>query len=225
MFIISQSPCRFFLFIKLSYNIAGDYMYHIKERVVSFVEAKKSKFYCILMPIDDEKKVKEEIAALKKEYPAASHYCYGLVIKDVVRSNDDGEPATTAGKPILEVLKNKDLDNVLAVVIRYFGGTLLGTAGLVKAYSQATIEACKLATLTTPTLVYTYALKVDYSLTSKIEYFLKNNATIVDREYDDSVTYIYQSLVDLSEQIRQLTSGKFLPELIESQIEEFPVNS
>jgi len=193
---------------------------HIKEKVVSMLEVKKSKFYCVLIPLSDDKQIKDVIASLKKEYPGATHYCYGAIIGDITRSNDDGEPSSTAGKPILETLKNADLDNVLAVVIRYFGGTLLGTAGLVKAYGQSTSQSIAQAVFTTPTTVYNYSITIPYELTNKIEYALKGKAEILDRIYEENATYIYQCENDISLEIKELTSGKYLPELLSEEVIE-----
>ncbi|MGI6580733.1 MAG: IMPACT family protein [Erysipelotrichaceae bacterium] len=193
-------------------------MFNVKEKVVSLIEVKKSKFYCILLPINDDDKIKDELVEIKKEYPAARHYCYGAVIGDITRSNDDGEPASTAGRPILETLLNHNLDNVLAVVVRYFGGTLLGTAGLIRAYSQATAEAIKLATLTIPTTVYNYKITADYSLINSLEYLLSTKATITNRAYCEQVTYYFQTEEDLSLEIEEITSGQYQAEFISEEI-------
>ncbi|MDI9540934.1 MAG: YigZ family protein [Bacillota bacterium] len=193
-------------------------MFNVKEKVVSLIEVKKSKFYCILLPIKDDENIKNELAEIKKEYPGARHYCYGAVIGDITRSNDDGEPASTAGRPILETLLNHQLDNVLAVVVRYFGGTLLGTAGLIRAYSQATSEAIKMATLTVPTTVYNYKITADYNLISSLEYLLSTKAVIKDRIYDEMVTYFFQSEEDISQEIKEVTSGQYSPEFISEEI-------
>ncbi len=193
-------------------------MFNVKEKVVSLIEIKKSRFYCILLPIDDDNKIKDELLEIKKEYPGARHYCYGAVIGDITRSNDDGEPASTAGRPILETLLNNELDNVLAVVVRYFGGTLLGTAGLIRAYSQATSEAIKMATLTIPTTVYNYKVTADYNLISNLEYLLNNRATITDRAYGEKVTYFFQSEEDISQEIEEITSGQYSLEFINEEI-------
>lgn len=195
-------------------------MFHIKEKVVSMLEVKKSKFYAVLIPLDDDRLIKDIISELKKEYPSASHYCYGAVIGDVTRSNDDGEPSSTAGKPILEALKNAELDNVLCVVIRYFGGTLLGTAGLVKAYGQSTSQSISLASFTTPTKVYNYSITIPYDLTNKIEHTLRSKTLITDRIYDENATYLYQCEQDISKEIQELTSGKYLPVLVSEEIIE-----
>lgn len=202
------------------YNYYGDSMFHIREKVVSMLEVKKSKFYAVLIPLDDDKLIKDIISELKKEYPGATHYCYGAIIGDVTRSNDDGEPSSTAGKPILEALKNADLDNVLCVVIRYFGGTLLGTAGLVKAYGQSTSQSISMAQFTTPTKVYNYSITIPYDLTNKIEHILRVKTSITDRIYDENATYLYQCEQDISQEIKELTSGKYLPALVSEEIIE-----
>ncbi|MGI6608036.1 MAG: IMPACT family protein [Erysipelotrichaceae bacterium] len=193
-------------------------MFNVKEKVVSLIEVKKSKFYCILLPISSDEEIKDELSEIKKEYPSARHYCYGAVIGDITRSNDDGEPASTAGRPILETLLNHKLDKVLAVVVRYFGGTLLGTAGLIRAYSQATAEAVKLATLTVPTTVYNYKVTADYSLISNLEYLLSTRAIITGRAYCEQATYFFQSEEDLSTEIEEITSGQYTLEFISKEI-------
>ena len=195
-------------------------MYHIKERVSSYVEVKKSKFYGLLIPVDDENNVKDIINGIKKEYPSATHYCYGLIIGNITRSNDDGEPSSTAGKPILETLKNSELDNVLCVVVRYFGGTLLGTAGLVKAYRQATAEAIKLAKFTVPTTVYNYKVTVPYEYTNKLEFLFRNDVDILERQFTDSAIYICQMEKDISQEIQQVTNGNCEIQFINEEIVE-----
>ncbi len=201
-----------------NYIEGGGRMFNVKERVVSLIEVKKSKFYCILLPIDDDEKIKDELIEIRKEYPGARHYCYGAVIGDITRSNDDGEPASTAGRPILETLLNHDLDNVLAVVVRYFGGTLLGTAGLIRAYSQATSKAIEMATLTVPTTVYNYKITADYNLISNLEYLLSTKAVITERTYCEQVTYYFQSEEDISQEIEEITSGQYTLEFISEEI-------
>jgi len=106
----------------------------------------------------------------------------------------------------------------LAVVVRYFGGTLLGTAGLIRAYSQATAEAIKLATLTIPTTVYNYKITADYSLINSLEYLLSTKATITNRAYCEQVTYYFQTEEDLSLEIEEITSGQYQAEFISEEI-------
>lgn len=104
---------------------------------------KGSKFISFAFPVNSESEIKESIDNLKKEYFDARHHCYAWILgpdKTLFRSNDDGEPAGTAGKPIYNQLLSKDLTNILVVVIRYFGGIKLGVPGLINAYKQATID-------------------------------------------------------------------------------------
>ncbi len=104
---------------------------------------KGSKFISFVFPVNSEAEIKEAIDNLKKEYFDARHHCYAWILgpnKAQFRSNDDGEPAGTAGKPIFNQLLSKDLTNILVVVIRYFGGIKLGVPGLINAYKQATID-------------------------------------------------------------------------------------
>lgn len=128
--------------------------------VQSEIEIRKSRFLAELVNVSSIDEARAKIAAIKKRYPDARHHCSAYVITAAGRnpihhSSDDGEPAGTAGKPMLEVLKHSELENVLVVVTRYFGGVLLGTGGLVRAYSQATqavIDSAPVVTLTTMTL-------------------------------------------------------------------------
>ena len=104
---------------------------------------KKSRFIAEVFPVDSEEDVSAQIEKIKKQYWDARHHCWAYVIgrnPGTERMSDDGEPAGTAGKPILEVIRGKGLTDVLIVVTRYFGGTLLGTGGLVRAYTQAAVE-------------------------------------------------------------------------------------
>lgn len=195
-------------------------MYHVKEKTIAQIEVKKSKFICILLPLNDEKKIKEEIKQIKKDYPKATHYCYGSIISNTSRSNDDGEPASTAGKPIVECLKNNNLDNVLAVVVRYFGGTLLGTAGLIKAYGGVCSLTIDQATLTYPLELNEYKLIVDYSFTNKIEFILKNNTHNFQRDYQQQAIYTFNSEKDITNLITEATCGKYKPQFIKKTIIE-----
>ncbi|WP_276362116.1 YigZ family protein [Daejeonella sp. H1SJ63] len=107
---------------------------------------KGSKFIAYIYPIKSETELKDIIASLKSLHPKARHHCWAMRLspdRTVFRINDDGEPSGTAGRPILNTLLSHDLTDVLAVVVRYFGGTLLGVPGLINAYKTATLEAVK----------------------------------------------------------------------------------
>lgn len=120
----------------------------IKEPVVYEQSIKKSKFFGRLFPVESMEAAQVQIDACKKEFWDASHNCSAMVIGirgEYTRCSDDGEPQGTAGVPMLEALKKSEITNVLAVVTRYFGGTLLGTGGLVRAYTSSISEAIKAA--------------------------------------------------------------------------------
>ncbi len=118
----------------------------IQEHSEGVYRDKGSKFIAYLYPLSSENDIKDIITALKAEHPKARHHCWALRLspdRTVFRLNDDGEPSGTAGRPILNTLLSNELTNVLAVVVRYFGGTLLGVPGLINAYKSATVEAVK----------------------------------------------------------------------------------
>lgn len=139
------------------------------------ITEKKSRFIASITPVSSEEEAQEFIAGIRKKYWDARHHCPAYRIGDhnvLSRCSDDGEPSGTAGRPILDVLAGMDLHNVCAVVTRYFGGTLLGTGGLVRAYSGAVQEGlknCRIAALVPGERI---RLVTDYSDLGKIQHFL-----------------------------------------------------
>ena len=116
-------------------------------------------------PVSSEEEVKTTLLRLKKQHPGANHHCYAFRLgadKQAFRANDDGEPANTAGKPILGQIQSKDLTNVLIVVVRYFGGTLLGVSGLINAYRNAAAEALATAKIVELTVKEIYEISFAY---------------------------------------------------------------
>jgi len=117
---------------------------HITSTLSGIYKDRGSKFLSFAEPITDEEQAKARIAWYKKKYHDARHVCYAYRLGDnLFRTKDDGEPHGTAGVPILRTIDAKNLDNILVVVVRYFGGTLLGTGGLMVAYREATRDALK----------------------------------------------------------------------------------
>ena len=164
----------------------------IKKLSAATIEIKKSKFHSFLVPYEEfDAKLKE----LKSLHPKARHfvtaYRYLNEFNQIVEaSSDDGEPKGTSGKPTLKVLQGYDLVNVGVITIRYFGGTLLGTGGLVRAYSQAVSEAVLKNELIPFEKLIEDSISVDYELTSKLEYLLKkHNIKVIDRSFLDGITY------------------------------------
>lgn len=115
----------------------------------SEITIKKSKFIGLLKSIEDEQSAYEFLHLVKVEYPSATHYCFAFIIgsgaKKIIRSNDDGEPLNSAGKPILSAIESSGLNNVICVVVRYFGGIKLGVGGLIRAYGQTARECIQKA--------------------------------------------------------------------------------
>lgn len=146
---------------------------YLKEDVIVKQEIKKSRFIGILTRVKSIEDFKAFIAKLKKEYPQATHYCSACKIGNTTHSSDDGEPAGTAGRPMLDVLLGHQADEIGAVVIRYFGGTLLGKGGLVRAYSSTTALALEEAEFLEAQLLGLYELSTDYGLAGRVEAALR----------------------------------------------------
>lgn len=188
------------------------------------IEVKKSKFICYLHATKDEDDAREFIKLVKKEHPNASHHCQAMVIDQIARSNDDGEPSGTAGHPMLDVLLKKNLNKVTAVVVRYFGGTLLGKGGLVKAYTNAVLAALDEATLMEVRPLYEYLLEYDYGDSGKIDSYLKKmNIEKEECDYDEKVHALILSPFDCSNDIRELSSGKALLTKMGTVEKEYPL--
>lgn len=154
---------------------------------------KKSRFICRLVPIDDPFQTEDVLLRIRHDYPGAKHYCWACLIRSenglLERYSDDGEPSGTAGLPILAVLKNSGLQNLMAVVVRYFGGTLLGTGGLVRAYTQTVQLALSQADMVDYIYCRRLRIEIDYNLYGYFEKNLRPYMLIVnDSRFTTSVT-------------------------------------
>ncbi len=163
-------------------------MYTIKENINNELIINKSRFITYIYKINKEDEVKNILDSLKKEYKDATHHCYSYILGNIKRFNDDGEPSHTAGMPILNVLENKKLDNVLAVVIRYFGGIKLGAGGLVRAYTNSVSEAINKGTIIPILKEYKIRIEFSYEDIDNINYYLKDYK-IKYKEFDYNVIY------------------------------------
>ena len=154
---------------------------------------KKSRFIATLRPVNSEEEAAAFIAEMKKKYWDASHNCSAFTIgrnHELTRCSDDGEPAQTAGRPMLDVLLGEDIHNVCAVVTRYFGGTLLGTGGLVRAYSGAVKAGLSAACVVEKKRGFRMEVETAYGGVGKIQYLLgQAGITVLDSVYTDKVTY------------------------------------
>ena len=153
---------------------------------------KKSRFIATLRPIAAEEEAAQFLAEIRKKYWDARHHCSAFVLGergDLTRCSDDGEPSGTAGRPMLDVLTGEGLTGCMAVVTRYFGGTLLGTGGLVRAYGGAVREGLKNCVLLTCIEGVRLVISSDYTDLGKIQYILvEEKATQENTEYTDRVT-------------------------------------
>lgn len=175
----------------------------------SELDVKKSKFIANIIKITDEQDAKEKLNQIRKEYSDARHNCYAYIVYDnetktkIEKSSDDREPSGTAGIPMLTLLQKNNLVNVLIVVTRYFGGILLGTGGLVRAYtdsSKQALEAAKIIDLQYGEILE-YCIEYD-----EFEYFKyiceKNNIEIINTEYSNNI----KAIIKLKEEDKSLFS-------------------
>ena len=137
-------------------------MYSIKENIENTTVIKKSKFITKIYRVDDQNNIQGIIDILKSEYNDYTHICYAYIINNTEKACDDGEPSGTAGIPILNILKMKNLKNIFAVVIRYFGGIKLGASGLTRAYSNCVNDTLQLTKIIELTEGYLIELQFDY---------------------------------------------------------------
>lgn len=160
---------------------------------------KKSKFIATVYKVESVEQADMYMAQLRKKYYDATHNCYAYQIgekNEFQKASDDGEPQGTAGKPILEILKAEDIKNTLICVTRYFGGTLLGTGGLVRAYGKAAKEGLLAAGLVEKRRVFIYSLKMPYTLVGKVQYLLgEKNYVIRETAYLEDVTFFVEVLI------------------------------
>ena len=165
----------------------------LKEASTAEIVEKKSRFIANSCHIESKEEAEEKINLIKKKYYDAKHNCFSFSIVDkdgnlLEKSSDDGEPSGTAGAPILNVIRKNNLNNVLIVVTRYFGGILLGTGGLVRAYSDSLKEAIKKSTLVEQEPGYEAEIKLPYTDFEKFKYYCnKNNINIINSEYSDFI--------------------------------------
>jgi uncharacterized YigZ family protein len=177
---------------------------------------KKSRFIGYAEPVESEEQAYAFIEKIKKQHYDARHNCFAFAIgkeNTLYRFSDDGEPQGTAGKPILEVITGKEAVNICIVVTRYFGGTLLGTGGLVRAYTEAAKLCLEAAGLVTMVKMKCMDVRTNYNDSGKVQYILNsNNVSIADTEYTSDVLFHAMVPVDMAgyieKQITEATSAR-----------------
>lgn len=181
----------------------------IKNDTESFQEIKKSRFITYLHRCSSEEEAKDFLKLVRKTHPDAAHHCYAYRIGSIERSNDDGEPSGTAGHPMLNVLKNRNVDEVLAVIVRYFGGTLLGTGGLTRAYSSGVSKALEDAVFVEDQLLDVYSMEAAPEWIGKAESFFRTQPIeIIQADYDEKANYRFTCPFDPNEKLAALSQGK-----------------
>ena len=164
----------------------------INENIESEITVKKSKFICNLIKIEKQEEAEEQIKKIKKKYHDARHNCVAYRVQEndtiVEKASDDGEPSGTAGGPMLNILQKNNICNVLVVVTRYFGGILLGTGGLVRAYSDSMQNALELTEKVEKCTGIEFEAELEYNNLETFKYYCrKNNINIVNIQYENTI--------------------------------------
>lgn len=194
----------------------------INKQAETQIVEKKSRFIANVCPVSSEDEARDFISKIKKKYFDARHNCFAYVINSKViisRFNDDGEPSGTAGRPILDIISNLGIRNVVVVVTRYFGGILLGTGGLVKAYGKSAKEGLFAGEIVELLPYFKLSIKTDYNTSGKVQYEINNkNYFIKDTIYTDLVEFIIY--------VKDFETDNFIKDIInltnsKSQIKKF----
>ncbi len=167
---------------------------------------KGSKFYAFAYPVQTIEQIKEILAEKRKEYYDARHVCYAYMLgyeRDVFRANDDGEPSGTAGRPILGQINSSNLTDILIIVVRYFGGTLLGTSGLIQAYKTSAAEAIAAATIEERIVEKTFVSKFGYQDLNAVMRIMKDfDLAIVNQIQEMDCTLYFRIRLGDIERVR-----------------------
>jgi len=170
----------------------------------------KSRFIGLIFPVDSEIDIQNQLKSVKTLYPDATHYCYAYVLGEdglIQKASDDGEPQKTAGFPMLDVLKKQDLTNVLAVVVRYFGGVLLGAGGLIRAYSKSVSSLMSLVTFTHLQESLQCEMTIDYQSFAQIEKYFREIVIRLDITYAEFIHVEFEVLEsDFSAFLKNITN-------------------
>lgn len=204
-------------------------MYHIQADTESELIIKKSRFITYLHYITSEEEAKAYIQIIKKRHPDANHHCYAFMVgehDEIQRSNDDREPSGTAGVPMLECLKQRKLQDILAITVRYFGGIKLGAGGLIRAYSGSVAKAIDEAVLTRKQTLKKCSITFAYELLGKLDYFFRSeNIQVLNKLYEEEVTYIFLCQTIPKDAINEISSGTIAICFIEDVVFDMPIDS
>lgn len=198
--------------------------YTIRKTGYGEYEEKKSRFISEAVCVHSAKEAEEKISLIKKQYYDAKHHCSAWIIgekKDSKKAQDDGEPQGTAGLPILHVMESMDCTDTLVVVTRYFGGILLGTGGLVRAYTKAATEALQNAELVCMRKGEMLRLNMAYEFFSQVQYFVRSKGLKLEGlQYTDHVACLLvvpeEEIGNVEEKLKSISAGKIQMESIEN---------
>ena len=176
-------------------------MYTVKNNIEKTIIVNKSKFISKSYFVTDTTQANSIINRIKDEYSDATHVCFGYIINNNVKYSDDGEPNNTAGMPIYNVISKNNLNFVLIVVIRYFGGIKLGAGGLTRAYSNSALEVIN-DNITELSKGYNIEITLDYNSIKDVEYILKD-INIINKEYNDIISITFEIPIDNIDTIKE----------------------
>ena len=177
-------------------------MKRISNNIENTIIIKNSKFITNLFIIENIEEVNKYLNLIKDKYKDANHNCYAYIIDNIRKCSDDGEPSGTAGIPMMKVLEHKDLNNVLAVVTRYFGGIKLGAGGLVRAYTNSVSKTLDIVNIIDTIKGYNIDIIFNFNDIKHIDYLLKD-IKILNKEYKDIVKYNLNVSNNLLEILKQ----------------------
>lgn len=163
-------------------------MKRISNNIENTIIIKNSKFITNLFIVEDIEEVNRYLNLIKDKYRDANHNCYAYVVDNIKKCSDDGEPSGTAGMPMIRVLERKELNNILVIVTRYFGGIKLGANGLVRAYTNSVSETLDMVDIVDTIKGYNIDIIFNFSDIKRIDYLLKD-IKVLNKEYNDVVKY------------------------------------
>ena len=181
----------------------------IENESIAEIIVKKSKFIATLYEANSKDEAEKILQNVRKKYFDAKHHCYAYIIEKIEKCSDDGEPSGTAGAPLLALLKSANLTNVIIIVTRYFGGILLGTGGLVRAYTESAKNAIENAKIVYKDYGVQFEIEISYNNLKEILFICKNlDISIIKIEYQENVKLILESTFEAKKELEK--SNKIL---------------
>ena len=168
--------------------ILVDFMFTIKENIINEIVIKNSRFITVLYKVKSIEEIDNYLNEIRNIYKDATHYCYAYILNNVKKCSDDGEPSGTAGIPMIQVLEKNNVNYILCIVIRYFGGIKLGSNGLIRAYSKCVSNALNNCNMIELISGYNVDIIFSYENLNNINYILKDNI-ILNKQFNEEIIY------------------------------------